>query len=80
MDWNTLTNNILRFDYCNDISSAWIVIKENNIVLDPSGAAWILKEDAGLDVAQSYSEGIKLIESNENPLRAAMIVFLKHRL
>lgn len=59
-------------DYCNNIPAAWTIIIENNIGLEPSSNDFAC--------AWCFRDGVKLIskyqDEDNNPLRAAMIVFL----
>ncbi|MFA1238667.1 phage protein NinX family protein [Serratia odorifera] len=75
-DINTLVdavtgNRTVGNDYCNNPADAWPIIVENSIVLMPS----MRVEKSGLwlcfDVNNSDCDC-----QDENPLRAAMIVFL----
>ena len=62
-------------DYCNNPSDAWPIIVENNISLeldkDCLAEAYILETYA----SNSKSDRISVVD--DNPLRAAMICFLK---
>lgn len=58
------------FDPCNNPEDAWPIIVENKIAIYPnnkSASSWMARA--------SFSE-ISISHWNENPLRAAMIVFL----
>lgn len=54
------------FDPCNNPTDAWEIITTNKIGLSPSGDIW-----------HAYSPEENFLFSDVNPLRAAMIVFLK---
>ena len=53
-------------DYCNNPSDAWPIILENKISIVPTGGWWRARPEK-----TAWPE-----QFNDNPLRAAMIVFL----
>lgn len=60
-------------DYCNNPADAWPIILDNRIAIEPSGMGCILwstnkRDEDGNLLHTTYSE---------NPLRAAMILFLR---
>lgn len=71
------TGDIGTFDYCNNPADAWPVIFENKISLVSPTAGQIRK---GVNKwAADHDYGAKFWVAHENPLRAAMIVFLMTR-
>lgn len=62
------------FDYCNNAADAWPVILGNkiSIVKDMKGLWWAAANAYWIDGVEWQIDG----EPDENPLRAAMIVFL----
>lgn len=69
-------------DYCNRIEDAWPVITGNNISIVATDSEWIALPDNAVidgitgDATSMIYVGDECIIS-KNPLRAAMIVFLK---
>ena len=65
------TRQKLQFDPCNNQADAWLIILENHIAVVPYRY--------GLSQAWPTSFGVasKFCTEDANPLRAAMIVFLK---
>ena len=60
-------------DYCNSWSDAGPIIQENKIAIVPDGTEWVASTDTYfVDGAEWCIDGLW----NDNPLRAAMIVFL----
>lgn len=53
-----------NFDYCNSPADAWPIILENRITTLPDGNEWAATDNLSW-------------QSGDNPLRCAMIVFLK---
>lgn len=74
-----------EFDPCNNPSDAWPIIVENNISVCKYfyadelvwGDSWEANYDKNVDVRPDNTEGSKLFHRGANPLRAAMVVFLK---
>ena len=61
------------FDYCNLWSDAGPIIQKNKIAIVPDGTEWVASTDTYfVDGAEWSIDGLW----NDNPLRAAMIVFL----
>jgi len=62
----------LSVDYCNNPSDAWPIIMDNAIVVSP-------KSSKGKGLAWDGTSGLAFGHRtyDDNPLRAAMIVFLK---
>lgn len=59
-------SSTVPLDYCNNPQDAFPIIKENRIYLNPLATLW------------QCGDKFNTVESfNENPLRAAMIVFLR---
>lgn len=58
-----LADNKTLVDYCNNPSDAWPIIDDNKICLLSIGNTWLAHD-------------LKLMSKGNNPLRAAMIVFL----
>lgn len=75
VEWNEDTGYpTMVFDYCNNPADAWTIIVENNIslILDNPSSPLATSNCVGW-----YSDEEPPIHaSNQNPLRAAMIVFL----
>ena len=67
-------NEPILFNPCNNPADAWPIILENKITVDPIGEAWHHNPHPQ---DYYYHEGICNNVSDKNPLRAAMIVFLK---
>ena len=63
------------YDYCNNPSDAWLIIVENDIMLNPNCADLLWKAEQGFRVKPSGFYDVA-VAYNKNPLRAAMIVFL----
>lgn len=61
------SGNKFYFDPCNNISDAWPIITSNRIALEPAAVGSKWGAHYGLWVIAS---------ANDNPLRAAMVVFL----
>lgn len=61
-----LSDNETLVDYCNNPADAWPIIVENRILIKPILYTKWMAEDYLEDVSSCH----------ENPLRAAMIVFL----
>ena len=70
---NTVDDSLV--DYCNNPADAWPIIVENNINLE-----WFSDDDgiyASATVAIDFMGTSGFLSDHENPLRAAMICFLK---
>ncbi|TBM29745.1 phage protein NinX family protein [Hafnia paralvei] len=73
VDWDEDTGSAIKvFDYCNNPSDAWPIILSNLISLKPvklyvGGHRWFASKGDG-------DFGLKF--ADDNPLRAAMIVYL----
>ncbi|EKD7758624.1 DUF2591 domain-containing protein [Shigella sonnei] len=67
VEWNDDTGYAIKaFDYCNNPADAWPIIVENGIgIKKQSNGMWCATRQGGL-----YPQ------YHENPLRAAMVVFL----
>ena len=61
------------FDPCNNPSDAWSIIVENKITISPQDNGFEWEASHGLD----ENLNSKFEEWDKNPLRAAMICFLK---
>lgn len=74
-------NSFKAKDYCNNPVDAWPIVVENNIALLPScGFDWVAISHLTLNGFSSYIDQSLhgcLQHNDMNPLRAAMIVFLK---
>ncbi|ECD2278606.1 DUF2591 domain-containing protein [Salmonella enterica subsp. enterica] len=72
---NEENGNYRWYDYCNNPADAWPIIDENNITIINDNPSMRLAVN---DAAECYNgfRGI-IASSDENGLRAAMIVFLK---
>lgn len=70
-------NPVGGFDPCNNPADAWTIILENKISIMNSDEAWEASIDFNGDLNKHGTDEVltKHIE-DENPLRAAMIVFL----
>ena len=62
------------FDYCGSPYDAWPIILDNKITVNPVGEAWQHKPHPD---DYHYEDGVYNESSDKNPLRAAMITFLK---
>lgn len=71
-----LSDGSLIYDYCNNPSDAWPIIVENKISTFYTGEG-VYGWAASSDVFEFYSKGKQIHQFDKNPLRAAMIVFLK---
>lgn len=73
--------NEIEFDPCNNPEDAWPIVVENDIALLPScGFDWVAISHLTLNGFSSYIDQSLhgcLQHNDMNPLRAAMIVFLK---
>ena len=67
-------NEPILFNPCNNFSDAWPIILENKITVDPIGEAWQHKPHPD---HYCYDDGVYNESLDKNPLRAAMITFLK---
>jgi hypothetical protein len=61
----------LKLDYCNNPADAWPIIETNLISLKPvamytGGHKWFARQE----------QGYEIVRADNNPLRAAMLVFL----
>jgi len=56
-------------DYCDKAYDAWPIILENKISITWTGSYWVS--------AAPLSHSLSTCETNDKPLRAAMVVFLK---
>ena len=74
---NGYVNKVIVKDCCNNPSDAWPIIMENNIdlVCPLSDGGWVACDD--YDYSQHDEAYEYFISRHKNPLRAAMIVFLK---
>ena len=71
-------NHRQHYDYCNNASHAWPIITDNRnrIGIKPISIAFIWEAYIpDFNVDEGYT--MKYLTQHENPLRAAMIVFLK---
>ncbi|QOV59856.1 DUF2591 family protein [Klebsiella variicola] len=68
-DWNRQGAGV--FDFCNNPEDAWPIIMEIKLTIKPDVyiGGWVAMESKHDETEAIYSAG-------ENPLRAAMIVFL----
>lgn len=67
-------HNGYRLDYCNDPFCAWPIIVANNIdIIQDNGQGCALATNSAIQMFQGDDVHIA---QDENPLRAAMIVFL----
>ena len=71
----TMTDKNAGVDYCNNPSDAWPIILENRISIIFTDIPKI--ERAEKNYGSGYVQSVVARHRNENPLRAAMIVFLK---
>lgn len=63
------------FDPINNPQDAWPIILENNIAIAPP-----VRNEKGWLAWTVVNEGVEVFKArNDNPLRAAMIVFLKKK-
>lgn len=75
-------SSAIKIDYCNNASDAWPIIVKNSISIINSGSTWLAAEKGtGYDGEIGDDDAFYYKGSNThldvNPLRAAMIVFLK---
>lgn len=75
-------NSFKAKDYCNNPSDAWPVITGNNIPIVATDSEWIaLPDNAVIDGITGDATSMIYVGDEciigKNPLRAAMIVFLK---
>ncbi|MFU0948165.1 phage protein NinX family protein [Kluyvera ascorbata] len=65
-------------DYCNNAADAWPIIVGNKISIRPHGRnKWYCHKNTGMTITQRSETSNQMECQHENPLRAAMIVFLK---
>lgn len=71
-DWNRQGSGV--FDFCNNPADAWPIIVANNIdIIQDNGQGCALATNSAIQMFQGDDVHIS---QDENPLRAAMIVFL----
>lgn len=72
VEWNEDTGYPIRvFDYCNNPTDAWPIIVDSKICLE------VASGDGRLWLAEDWKNVGSSWHKDSNPLRAAMIVFLK---
>lgn len=70
-DYNGSTGRWETFDPCNNPADAWPIIVENKICLEVANC------DGRLWLAEDWRNVVSTWHKDANPLRAAMIVYLK---